>query len=436
MPDPAVLDRSRELDVSPVEAAQADRRAPSAVIELAVFDSLDEAELLWRALEAGADCTPFQTFDWLSTWYRHVGLRMRARPAIVVGRRENGEPLFLFPFAIMPGFAKRLTWLGCDLSDYNAPLLAPEFSELVPPDRFMGLWREVCSLLQGRPQHRHDLVELLKMPERQGPQDNPFLALPTALNPSHAYVADLGASWDAFYHEKRSSATRRRDRTKLKRLGEIGEVRFVTPRDRFEIECTMETLVEQKAKSFTRMGVANIFARPGWHDFYFEIATGSRMQNMSHVSRLDVGPYWSAINLGLTFRGSYYHVLASYDEGETARFGPGAAHLRELLRYAIERGLCRFDFTIGDERYKLEWSDRTLRLHDHVAAAGLRGWPVAAALHGKRRLKRLIKQNDHLWSLVSKARAAFGAKSGNAPDAAATTSGKPPTGKSPPIAPE
>lgn len=45
----------------------------------------------------------------------------------------------------------------------------------------------------------------------------------------------------------------------------------------------------------------------------------------------------------------YYHVLASYDEDSAySRYGPGALHLRELLAYAIARGLKRFDFTIGD----------------------------------------------------------------------------------------
>jgi CelD/BcsL family acetyltransferase involved in cellulose biosynthesis len=77
-----------------------------------------------------------------------------------------------------------------------------------------------------------------------------------------------------------------------------------------------------------------------------------------------------ATNLGVVFRGSYYHVLASYcEDSAVAHFGPGALHLRELLKYAIDRGLQRFDFTIGGERYKLEWCDSDLKLYDYAAAA-------------------------------------------------------------------
>ena len=371
---------SHEVDLA-LGAANRPRGRPARLpaIELATFDNLDDVELEWRRFEANADCTPFQTFDWAAAWCRHVGSRLQARPAVVVGRSGDGDTLFLFPFAVVPGLVSHLTWLGSDLCDYNGPLLSRDFPRSFRASASCSYGRTSVGCCNAS-KDRHDLIELTKMPEKIGSQANPFLALLTGLNPSNAYVADLYGNWTEFYEGKRSSATRRRDRTKLKRLAEFGEVRFVQPQDHSDIECTVEMLAEQKARSFARMGVANMFARPGWQEFYADVATNSRMRDLVHVSRLDVGPFWSAINLGLVFRGSYYHVLASYDDGELSRFGPGAAHLRDLLRFAIERGLKHFDFTIGDEGYKLEWSDHKLLLHDHVAAATLRGSPVAAAV--------------------------------------------------------
>jgi CelD/BcsL family acetyltransferase involved in cellulose biosynthesis len=291
-------------------------------------------------------------------------------------------------------------------------------------------------LLQARPQHRHDIVELTKMPETVGAQPNPLLTLDVGLNPSGAHIAELNGTWDEFYQAKRSSATRRRDRSKRKRLGEIGDVRFVTAQARDELARTLDTLFAQKSKSFARMGVADIFARPGYRDFFLDLALGPSTQHLVHVSRLDVGSIPAAVNLGLTFRDSYYHVVASYDDGDVARFGPGAAHLRDLLSHAIAIGCRTFDFTIGDERYKLEWSDRTLNLYDYVASATWRGWPFAELTLAGRRLKRRIKQDPRLWSLFSRLRSAFGSKAA-APDA--SDDGPPPQGggvKSPPISPE
>jgi CelD/BcsL family acetyltransferase involved in cellulose biosynthesis len=216
----------------------------------------------------------------------------------------------------------------------------------------------------------------------------------------------LSGDWETFYVAKRSSATRRRDRTKRKRLAESGEVRFVDIASTGEIAATLDVLMKQKSRQLAHMGVVDIFAEPGYPEFYRELATTAR--HLTHVSRLDVGSVAAAVNLGLTFRGCYYHVLASYDDGELSKFGPGAAHLHELMRYAIERGCRMFDFTIGDERYKRDWSDTELKLFDYVGIATARGAAVAIPLRAARRVKRWIKQTPALWSAFSKARELLG----------------------------
>jgi CelD/BcsL family acetyltransferase involved in cellulose biosynthesis len=378
----------------------------AARVELAIYDDLEQVEDEWRAFEAQADCTVFQHFDWLVLWHHHIGVLQDVSPAIVVGRAAGGAAKFLLPLAVVPGIARRLVFLGCEQCDYNAPLLAKDFATLVPAGEFARLWGEICQRLQARPEHRHDILELTKMPAKVGAQDNPFLALDVELNPSGAHLTQLAGTWDEVYRAKRSSETRRRDRTKRKRLSEFGEVRMVTPQAPTEIMRTLQTLFAQKAKSFARMGVANLFERPGCMEFFVDLATNPHTRHLVHVSRLDVGDQWAAINLGLVDRDCYYHVLASYDDGEASRFGPGAAHLRDLMAYAIAAGKRRFDFTIGDERYKTEWADTAMSLYDHVSSATARGWPLATLTRTRRQLKRTIKQNPVLWEAFSRMRAA------------------------------
>jgi CelD/BcsL family acetyltransferase involved in cellulose biosynthesis len=376
-------------------------------ITVAIHDDLAAVEADWRRFEETADCTVFQTFDWLSAWQRHIGQRNGVTPAIVVGQGADGRLLFLIPLAVAPGVVRRLTFLGSDLCDYNAPLLAPDFSDQVKPPQFLALWAEICSLLQRHPRCHHDLIDLTKMPETVGRQCNPFAGFDVRLHPSGAHFVQLQGTWDEFYRAKRSSATRRRDRSKRKRLSESGELRFVTASKPDEVARALTTLIEQKDKAFARMGVTSVFAPPGHRDFYFDLATDDRMRHLVHISRLDVGAVPAAVNLGLTFRGSYYHVLASYDDGELARFGPGTAHLRDLLCYAIGRHMSVFDFTVGDEPYKLEWSDGARHLYDCTAPATARGWPAATLARCGRHIKRSIKQNPVLWTVFSRLRAAL-----------------------------
>jgi CelD/BcsL family acetyltransferase involved in cellulose biosynthesis len=407
--EPAILADQREASAREPADVTHWRPAASGVwtdIELQVFDDLNKIEQDWTVFERAADCTVFQAFGWLAKWQEHIGSRKGTIPAIVLGRLADGRLLFILQLAIeRRGLSRRLTWLGSELCDYNAPLLAADFSERVNAVHFVALWGEIVELLRAQPRFQFDLIDLQRMPATIGAQRNPFLSLPTLPHPSGAYIATLVGDWERFYAAKRSSSTRKRERRQFKHLAEHGEVRFVDVKDPAEIARTLNTLIVQKSASFARMGVEDMFTRPGYREFFLDVATDHNVRALTHVSRLDVGATAAAANLGLKFRDSYYLVLSSYQDGELSRFGPGRAHLHELLRHAIDHGFARFDFTVGDEGYKRDWSDTELQLYDYLAAVTARGWVNMAMASAFRRTKRLIKQTPILWSVFSKLRA-------------------------------
>jgi CelD/BcsL family acetyltransferase involved in cellulose biosynthesis/predicted ATP-grasp superfamily ATP-dependent carboligase len=385
-------------------------------LAVSIHDDFAAVEKLWRRFERVADCTPYQTFDWLAAWQRHVGVSEGTRPVIAVASFEDGEPAFLLPLAVEAcGAARRLCWLGQELNDYNAPLLAEDFAQRVTPECFVAAWREVRARIQREPALRHDWIELEKMPPDIGGQANPFCRLGVVANPSGAHSTGLAGDWKQFYTDKRSSATRRRDRSKRKRLSEFGTVSFATQSDAGDIARTLQSLMHQKDRLLAHRGIADMFARPGWRAFFLDVAVNPATRPMVHVSRVQIGEACAAANFALVFGGTYYHMLASYDDGAFAHYGPGALHLRELLAYAIGRGLQRFDFTIGDEPYKREWSDRNTMLWDYRAVATWRGAPAFCRAVLARPIKRFIKQTPWAWRTVSHARALIGNFRGRVP---------------------
>jgi CelD/BcsL family acetyltransferase involved in cellulose biosynthesis len=384
-------------------------RAEVAPVSLTVFENLADIENDWRTFERDADCTVFQSFDWLSIWQQHVGSLTGVRPAIIVGRDGAGEMLFILPLATQrTGFARELVWLGSELCDFNAPLLARRFVAQVGEQRFLQLWRDALDQLQDHARLHFDLIRLKKMPAAIGTQKNPMLALNVMLNPSGSYITELTDDWETFYKAKRSSSTRSRERTKRKRLAEFGPLAFVSADNVDDRLAGLDILVAQKSRSFARMGVANIFAKPGHMAFYRTLYTDPRARHLVHISRLDCGGHTAAVNLGLTFRDTYYHLQASHDDGELGRFGPGAAHLNELLHYAIEHGFKHYDFTIGDEPYKRDWCDGAQPLYDHISVATGRGACVFLPAVAKNWLARRIKQSPALWKFFSQTRASLG----------------------------
>jgi CelD/BcsL family acetyltransferase involved in cellulose biosynthesis len=373
-------------------------------VRLSVVGDLRSIEDEWRSFERRAECTPFQSFDWLANWQACIGDRTKVKPAIIVGRQAHGETSFILPLAIeCASRLRRLVFLGGGLCDYNAPLLAPEFSLSESPE---GWWRTIRDVIRQAPDCRYDLVFLDKMPQTVGRLPNPLCRLETRLNPSHAYQTGLGGDWGAFYTAKRSPHARRADGRKQRRLEEMGDIRFATAESADEIRETLNALFSQKSRSFARMGVPNLFARPGYAEFFISAATSA--PGLVHVSQLEVGSECVAANLGLLLGESYYSVLLSHDDGPSYRHSPGNLHQHYLMRYAIAEGCKRFDFTIGDEPFKRDWADTVLQLHDHVAAASPLG--KAAALWTVVRLttKRAIKQSPRLWALATRIRSGIG----------------------------
>jgi CelD/BcsL family acetyltransferase involved in cellulose biosynthesis len=377
-------------------------------MRISVHEDIAAIEHDWREFQAHADGTVFQTYEWLSTWQRHVGTRCGTRPAIVIGRDAHGQIMLLLPLAVeRTRLARRLTWLGFGLCDYNAPLLAADFSLRVSLVRFKQLWNEVLSRLRRHPRLGFDLVHLDQMPATLGAQRNPLLHLGATCHPNHAYVVSLGDNWETLYG-KRSASTRRHDRAKRKRLAQHGAVACVHADDSAAIAATLETLVEQKTRWFAEMGVSNMFNKPGCREFFFDIATNPKTRHITHLSRLDVGGNTLATSLGLMFGDRFYYVLASYQRGTTlAKFGPGAALLHDLLRYAIDRGLRKFDLSVGSERFKHEWCDTELDLYDHTSIVSVRGACAALPLMAVRQVKRWIKFNPTVWNGFRRVRRAL-----------------------------
>ncbi|HEV2629286.1 MAG TPA: GNAT family N-acetyltransferase [Pseudolabrys sp.] len=418
----------------PPQADAASRsRAPEGALLLSVHADLGEIERVWREFERHADCTVFQSFDWLSTWQEQVGLLNAVAPRVVMGRAANGAVAFIAPFAIARKSTHReLVWLGSDLNDCNAPLLARGFAQRW--DAVADLWPRVLDCIRGFSDSAFDVVRLEKMPATVAAQANPFAALETTIHPSGYYATPLGSDWETFYTSKRSSSTRRRDRTKRNRLGDFGAVAFSSLPSGPDAVAALDVLVAQKSATFASRGIPNFFAKPGYLAFYRALASSARTGSLVHVSELRVGSEVAAASFCLMFGGRYYYLLSSYTDKEMARFGPGAVHLHELMRYAIGQGVNVFDFTIGDETYKRDWCEETERLYDHIAVASWRGALAVLPMRVARNAKRTIKQTPVLWAAFTWLRKAtsriaqvlrFGGRSAPAPGADAIVLSEP-----------
>lgn len=362
-------------------------------LEIDLFSTFGEAEGAWRAFERDAAFYAFQSFDWLSTWHKHIGEADAVEPAIVLVRYPLAAPLMLLPFGVRKtGGCRVLCWMGGKVTDYHGPLIDRPKAELLTPELFLKLWKRIREALP-----RHDAIRLEKQPADIEGIPNPFLALSAKPNASSAHATRLGADIDAFIASKASGKRRWQMRRKADKLSELGEIAVAHPTAPAEIDRVLEALFVDKGRSYNEMGVENIFDKPEYRAFYREMAHRHAASGFVDLSALTLDGKVIASHWGVVHRARYYFLMPAYADGEISRFSPGVQLLRHLFEWAMARHVQVFDFTIGDEAYKAMWCESELSLFDYVGAANVRGAPYSAALVAYLGLKRTIKRSPKLW---------------------------------------
>jgi CelD/BcsL family acetyltransferase involved in cellulose biosynthesis len=350
----------------------------------------------WERIRRAAPTeTLFLTLDWLETWWRHLG--PRGRPSILAVE-EDGVPVALVPLCRAPTGRSGLVALrplGVGVSDYLDLLLPPEAER-----------RGAClgALLDGllvRPR-AWDALDLPNLPA-----ESPTVAalcrlaearalrlaiLPGYPRPSIA----LRETWDD-YVKSRPGKLRYNLRSRLRRLGLCGEVRFRTANTADEARMALGELVRLHARRWAGQRTSTIFSSSlRARAFYAEAVRRYAAKGLLDLTLLEVGGRAVAGSLGFVERGTFYYYLPAW-EPELARYAPSSLLLAHLIERAFAAGLERFDFMLGDEPYKAQWATEerhTVRLV--IANRGVRGRAAFEALVARHRLRQRARGSELL----------------------------------------
>lgn len=336
--------------------------------QIFVFDSFAAAQSAWRALEANGFLYGFQCYDWLSTWYETIGRHQPITVHICEVRDHRGQPLLLLPLAIRKRRGVScLLWLGGRQADYHGPIVAPSYRETVRSDEFPAFWRLVLGALPAI-----DVVHFTKQPETIETLPNPFLSL-GAVPRDWAFFTKLEGSWDEYYRRKRNARDRANTRKHFRRLCERGAVEFSVATTPARRQAVTEIMFEQKQQRYFATRSTNILREPGSQEFYRSLALAPSAMDRIHVSALQCGGDIVATHWGMLFRNRWYWLMPSFAGGDWGRYSPGRILLENLLQWCFQNGVAVFDFTIGGERYKLDWCEEQMRLFEYIEPLNAKG---------------------------------------------------------------
>jgi CelD/BcsL family acetyltransferase involved in cellulose biosynthesis len=365
-------------------------------------------EIEWRIFERRAAGHVFAVYDFVQPWAELVAPALGLEPRIVVGRSADGRVVCVLPFGLRRKTGLRvLEWLGGPHADYKGGLFDPRLLEALRDPSTAASFRRRALAAAGRA----DAARLERQPELIGAWPNPFAAGSRQRNPEDAFHTVLGSDWEAYYTGKRSQSSRRTDRRKLKKLEEVGPVRFVVAQTADEACPILTRLFQWKRRSLGEMGVADIFATEAVRAFYEAVALRPYPDGPGHLCALMAGEEIVAANWGLVRGDRYYYVMHSYADGDIERTSPGKHLMYRMMQWSIEHGVSFFDFTLGNEDYKGMWCERSEALYTSSPALSLAGMAPAAAYRSADAAKRFVKTNPTLLRAVQFARRRVAGKS-------------------------
>lgn len=369
-------------------------------LDVAVFDTLDAVAPVWRALEARAVLTPYQTFDWISA-YCQAGFAPDADIRVIVWTR-NGRPAALLPLEIVSRLGVRVARVaGMPVSNGDGLVFDPAYARHLTPDALVagfkalgksGAWADIVNF--------HCLFAGLP-----GQPANPLLAFPHAPAPDHFYACAFqpaGPSYmDDVLPRKRRTNIRRSMRRLQERFGDLALRHATSPE---EIDTLHAIFLDQRGKRFRQMGVENIFARPAFAALLKSAARTSLGHETPTVRyhALYAGETVVATSIGVYSGSHYSQYINSTADGEAAKYALMGVTLSFLVDDLRHSGITTFDMGLGDFGYKTEWTSAHT-VYDSVVPVTLFGRFAAPFLRGARKAKRTIKRTPALWAIARKA---------------------------------
>jgi CelD/BcsL family acetyltransferase involved in cellulose biosynthesis len=305
-------------------------------------------------LDDSAANTLFLTWEWLHTWWTHLGGDRRLSLITV---RSAGRLLAIAPLAQhswRPSalqFVPQLELLGSgDVGSDYLDLIVRRGAE---PAVAAALGEELVArrALVQLPQlaNGHSVAAgVASLLQRRGWQ------LRIARTDVCPYIALEGHTFDS-YLATLGSSHRYNFRRRLRQLQRGFDVQFrciTTEEDRRE---ALATLVSLHNGRWTPRGGSTAFYEPDLLAFHDELGrlTLDRGWLRLFVLSLDGRP--AAALYGFAYRGKFYFYQAGFDPA-CARYSVGLVTMGLSIEQAVAEGLSEYDLLHGDEQYKFLWA--------------------------------------------------------------------------------
>jgi len=317
------------------------------------FDSLREE---WKQLFVTAKCSPFLSWEWLSTWYKWFGAGRT--PFILKATREN-QLIGLLPLCfeekkVLGMRVKRLAFIGEQVggADYLDLIAKSDDKHEVLSAIFDFLKKENCFdviCLENLASDSITAEFLQNFNENTTKPRLRYANRTTAICPQ----IDLSGGWETVLQESKRAANFKR---RLKQLEKMPDFEFRTVTSPDETGAAFERFYHLHEKRWSKNGGSELSGHPKLVSFQRDLIQSLAASGLLRFDELWAEGECRAAVYGLDDGRAFYYYNSGYDL-EWANKSVGLVLIGLSVKNAIERGNRVYDFLRGDETYKFDWAN-------------------------------------------------------------------------------
>jgi len=305
-------------------------------------------------LSSSSSDSLFLTWEWMFTWWKHLGGRRRLS---ILALRSAGELIAIAPLALRPPDYGRLApfrsleflGIGSVGSDYLDLIVRAGREHLALPALAEYLARGKVMLEMA--QIRTGFSQALDCAERIKGHGWGLSASRTSVCP---YIDLSGQSWDS-YLAGLGPAHRANLQRRLRNLARSSEPQFSEAESETERREFLGHLIDLHNLRRSELGGSEAFHTPGLLAFHEEFSALALQRGWLrlYLLRLDRKP--AAALYGFRYGRTFYFYQSGFDPAYRKQ-SVGLVAMGLTIRKALEEGALEFDLLHGDEGYKSLWA--------------------------------------------------------------------------------
>lgn len=290
--------------------------------------------------------TLFLTWEWQSTWWRHLG----EGNLVLLGFRaeEDGRLVGIAPLYFTRNDDGRMVVheVGCrDVSDYLDLIIERGQEDAVYNalldylEQDAPAWdlADLCNI----PQESSTFVRLRELAEARGYQT---LVEIEDVCP----IIELPSTWEE-YLMMINKKQRHEIRRKLRKAEAEVNTRFFIVGAEHDLQAEMESFIDLHQKSTPDK---DEFMDSQMQGFFFDVAQVLQEQGWLQLACVEMDGTEAAMLLNFDYGGDILVYNSGYDPAQFRYLSPGIIVTARSIEMAIELGRVKFDFLRGDEVYK------------------------------------------------------------------------------------